>query len=80
LLYLVDVGSMVTNVRSSNYSCLHLAVQANSINAVELLLNEGADINATTASLMTPLYLACQQNSHVVVKYLLERYAHVLKT
>jgi len=64
---------MVTFCRSRDDSCLHLAVQSNNLDIVKLLLDEGADINARNSSLVTPLFLACQHNSHVIVKHLLEK-------
>jgi len=67
------IGNMVNTTCSHNNSCLHLAVQANSLELVKLVLHEGADINARNASQATPLYVACQQNSHGIVNYLLSK-------
>ena len=64
---------MVRICRSRDDSCLHLAVQSNSLDIVKYLLNEGADVNARNSSLTTPLLLSCQHNSHSIVKYLLDQ-------
>ena len=40
---------------------------------VELLLKEGADVNAKTISLNTALHIACQYNKLEIVKLLVEK-------
>ena len=68
------VEGVVNEKRSGELSCLHLAVQANKLEIVELLISKGALINClTTAHHVTPLLLACQQNSFEIVTYLLEK-------
>ena len=67
------LGNMVHMCRSRDDSCLHLAVQSNSLDIVKFLVSEGADVNARNSSLTTPLLLSCQHNSHVIVKYLLDK-------
>ncbi|CAK8698608.1 transient receptor potential cation channel subfamily A member 1-like isoform X2 [Clavelina lepadiformis] len=74
---LAGLGSMVDVCRSRDDSCLHLAVQANSIEIVKFLMKEGADINARNSSLVTPLLLACQHNAHIIVKHLLQSGANI---
>nr|XP_018668223.2 transient receptor potential cation channel subfamily A member 1 homolog isoform X2 [Ciona intestinalis] len=73
----VGLGSMVHQCRSRDDTCLHLAVQANSIDIVKLLMAEGGDVNARNSALVTPLFLACQHNCHIIVKHLLENGANV---
>ena len=69
----LGLGSMVQVCRSRDDSCLHLAVQSNSLDIVKFLIDEGADVNARNSSLTTPLLLGCQHNSHMIVKCLLEK-------
>ena len=64
---------MVHHSRSQGDSSLHLAVQANNLSIVKLLIKEGVNINSRNSSLVTPLLLSCQHNAHYIAKYLLEK-------
>uniref|UniRef100_H2Y8X8 Ion transport domain-containing protein n=1 Tax=Ciona savignyi TaxID=51511 RepID=H2Y8X8_CIOSA len=76
-----EVGGCRINIEILWYlrddTCLHLAVQSNSIDIVKLLMAEGADVNARNSALVTPLFLACQHNCHIIVKYFLENGANI---
>jgi ankyrin repeat protein len=58
---------------ASGNSPLHLAAASGSLPITELLLSEGADINATNTELNTPLHAAIQNGrdevSNLLIKY-----------
>jgi len=56
---------------------MHFAIENNHINIVELLLDEGYDIDATTSNRVTPLTCAISQGNYDIVKYLLSRGAQM---
>lgn len=56
---------------------MHFAIENNHINIVELLLDEGYNIDATTSNCITPLMCATSQGNYDIVKYLLSRGAQM---
>ena len=66
-------NDMPRTCRSQKDSALHLAVQANNLDIIKLLLNEGVDVNSQNSLQVTPLMLCCQYNSHDIVHYLIQR-------
>jgi len=64
---------MLHACRSQKNSALHLAVQANNLDIVKILISEGININAKNSSHITPLLLCCQYNSHDIIHYLLQK-------
>jgi ankyrin repeat protein len=56
---------------------MHFAIENNHINIVELLLDEGYDIDAPTSNCVTPLMCAISQGNYDIVKYLLSRGAQM---
>lgn len=53
---LIECGSDFETEESEGHAPLHLAVVSGSLETVEVLVSEGADINAKTKSRATPLY------------------------
>lgn len=58
-------------------SPLHIACQNNNKSIVQLLLNNGADINLCTKAGLSPLHIACQIKKDLIVKLLLSKTASV---
>ena len=56
---------------------LTLAARSGNSEAVRLLMQEGAEVDARTKYEATPLYIACQENRPAVVKILLDSKASV---
>ena len=63
---------MVNKCRASEETCLHLAIAANNLDIVKLIVQEGACVNKKNGAVKSPLFLACKQNSHLIAKHLLE--------
>lgn len=59
-----------------NATALHYASERGNLEAVRVLLDKGADLQATTKHKFTPLHLAAQQRRKAVCKLLLERGAN----
>jgi len=72
--YLIEIGADV-NYRRGEESCLHQAAQMNHAPLVALLLDHGADIEASKPR--TPLYFALSAGAKDTVELLLERGAEV---
>ena len=64
---------MLEESRYGGETCLHLAVTANSLDIVKLLVAEGVDVNRKNATFISPLHIACMQNYHFIAKHLLEK-------
>ena len=52
---------------------LHVACERGKLRFVRLLVEKGADVNATTSDYMTPLHYACKSGSLEVVSYLISK-------
>jgi len=55
---------------------LHQAVYAKDIGKIQLLLQQGADINSVNASGLTPLHIAISKDKDALVRFLLENGAN----
>lgn len=77
--FLIENGADV-NAASQNdmhVSPIHSAVAAGNTNLVKILINHGADINATQAGGFTPLHAAAQIGNEELIKFLLEQMADI---
>lgn len=61
----------------ANNTVLHTACSEGDLKKIQLLIAEGANVNAVNKSLQTPLHYACQRNNVEVVKYLLKSGANI---
>ena len=52
---------------------LHVACDFDKLKFVKLLVEKGADVNATTANYMTPLHYACRSGSYEIASYLISK-------
>jgi len=55
-----------------NQTALHVATRVGDLATVELLISRGADINAVTADLYTPLHIAAKEAHDDVAHLLLQ--------
>lgn len=69
-------GAGVNKLAGYRGTALHAAVSMNHFNMVELLLNNGADINAI-ANDRTPLVIAARKNNFKMVRFLIEKGAEL---
>lgn len=56
---------------------LHVTVQQNHKELATFLLDQGADVNATTKEQLTPLHMAAQNGNADIVQLLLDRNANI---
>ncbi|KJE92355.1 hypothetical protein CAOG_009655 [Capsaspora owczarzaki ATCC 30864] len=70
-----DLSSLVNHATASQFTALHFAATAHplAITMSDVLLNAGADVNACTARLQTPLMMATFHDNVELVSLLLER-------
>lgn len=66
--FLTSDPDLISVKDDSQYCALHLAVLGGQISSVLVLLNWGADPNAVTSNLSTPLYLAVRNGYFQVSK------------
>jgi hypothetical protein len=64
-------------INRSNWTALHYAAAAGNNEIVQTLLDRGADINARSPNLTTPLMIAAYEGYFPTVQLLLERGADV---
>lgn len=63
----------ITFISENKLTCLHLAVQINSVEIVKALIEKGADVNAITERGVTPLHLAIVKKQPAdIIKVLVE--------
>lgn len=63
---------------SSDWNCLHWAVQKENYNMVKILIEKhGFDVNSKSKLGLTPLHIACCHNNIEMVKLLVEKGADV---
>jgi ankyrin repeat protein len=55
---------------------LHIAVESEKMEIIELLVNQGVDVNTTNDDNITPLHLALKRYSEGIIKFLLSRVAN----
>jgi ankyrin repeat protein len=72
-------ASWISLKDASGNSPLHMAAAIGSLPITELLLSEGADINATNTELNTPLHAAVQNGRDEVSKFLIKNGADLNK-
>ena len=78
LQQLIDSGAKVDEIRKGDdATALDVAAYAGRLNAVELLVKDGADVNAQTAAGYTPLHLAALKGHVDVVDFLLKHGAEI---
>ena len=71
-------GASALNQRNNErYTPLHCAIIHDHYDVVSLLLNYGADVQATDASAATPLLMATQKQDHRMIELLLQHGASV---
>ena len=71
--YLITQGANVNLATHYGWTALHAAVNAQSVECVDLLLVAGADCNQQTKwQSFTPLYIAAYHDNEVIVKQLLQ--------
>ena len=75
--YLTDHPALITMCDEKLYTALHISVLGGQLSSVLVLLNWGADPNACTEYLKTPLYLAVR-NGYLAVRNSLFSYFHSL--
>ena len=68
----VDATGIVTYADGSGMNALNLAVQNGDLAILQLLLRQGADVNATDSSGRTALFYAAQRPSVHIVQELLD--------
>ena len=61
------------NSSKSRWSALHFAVANGSIDAVQLLANAGANVDAATVSRKTPIQMALERGHIEIAKFLLQK-------
>jgi ankyrin repeat protein len=76
--YLLDKGERWTALRDSDgASPLHLAAQGSHVDAVQMLVDAGFDVNATNKKGLTPLAAAAISNAPNAMKVLIDNGANV---
>ena len=63
----------INETRKDSKTALHLAAQIGNLEAVEILIERGADLLALTTQKKTPLHLAAASGNADIVKLLLSR-------
>ena len=66
-------GAPVEHPCSSGYRPIHIAVQKNQFECLMVLFNIGINVNVTTVSGVTPLYLAYAAQSTQAISLLVEK-------
>ena len=66
-------GAVVNNRSDKDSPLLHAACMAGYLGIVELLLENGAEIDSVNVDHATPLHRACSFNRPKIVAYLLEK-------
>ena len=75
--YLLSNGASPHEIyEPDSKTILHVACDVGNLKFVKLLVEKGADINATTAKYMTPLHYACRSGSLEIVSYLISNGAN----
>lgn len=69
--------SMINEIHPNGYGLLHIAVYDGSINVVELLLDEGADVNLLNHRNESALHLAAERDFQDIAKILLQHGADI---
>jgi len=79
VLDLINKGANVNarNKKSCNETPLHNATNQQKFKTVELLLEHGADVNATNGEEKTALHLCCEQNNYEIAELLIKHHANV---
>lgn len=77
ILDLIDIIDTVNYVDKTGQSPLTMAIRRNSKQIVEILLDNGADINLKNTKGQTPLVVACKKGNFEIVKMLLDRGANI---
>lgn len=72
-------GLSVNIVDEAGYTPLAIAIIQGNLEAVQTLVNVGADINRVSARDLTPILLACEEGEMKIVAYLLQCGAHPTK-
>lgn len=71
---LIKAGaSTETRDTVSRFTALHYAAKEGFVDLVKILIDEGADINATNKISQTALHFACFQNDENTARYLLSK-------
>jgi ankyrin repeat protein len=75
LKILLEKRASVTVRDSKNETALHKAClrKRNSVESIQLLLQNGADIDSTVKDRITPLYMAIEQKNRLAVDYLISQ-------
>lgn len=71
-LGLINVRRWVCACVQSGFTPLHLAAKHTHVDTVQLLIEQGADVNASGRNGLTPLHLATHYGSLILVRVLLE--------
>lgn len=78
--FLIEKGADV-NIKSTNdvkYTVLHIAAKRNNVDAIKLLINNGAEVDSKDDYDRTPLYYAIDYSSDIdVIKFLIDKGADV---
>ena len=67
------IKEYINETRKDSKTALHLAAQIGNLEAVEILINRGADLLALTSKKKTPLHLAAASGNVDIVKLLLSK-------
>jgi ankyrin repeat protein len=68
---------VLTATEWDSATLLHVAVQQNHDSLVQLLVADGADVNALTDDHLTPLHMAAQNGNIAIARFLLEHRAKI---
>ena len=75
---LINYGANNVNARNDNQStALHFAAESYNIDAINLLLDNGAELDPVNNNNDTPLMLTCYDNFTIITRILIERGANL---
>lgn len=72
-MYLINMGAQVNDAMLDGKTALHIAAQKNFLVFVDLLLDNGADLEAKDRVHQTPLYVAALDGNEEMINLLVER-------
>uniref|UniRef100_A0A8C4LWW1 Ankyrin 1 n=1 Tax=Equus asinus asinus TaxID=83772 RepID=A0A8C4LWW1_EQUAS len=68
---------VLSKVRATGFTPLHIAAHYENLNVAQLLLNRGASVNFTPQNGITPLHIASRRGNVIMVRLLLDRGAQI---